>query len=115
MSPAGQCNIIQCRLLATLMLSVGISCATRPVPDPQFADCAGDRVAIVSNNWRVPVDVYTTVPGQGTPMVIGTLLPGERQEIVLPAGAHYVNVRATERARSGMTQPSPIQIRYLCR
>lgn len=104
------------RVIAALILSIGVvACATRPIPDPQFADCAGDRIVIVSNSWRVPIDVYTTVPGQVTPMVIGTVMPGGRQEIVLPAGAQYANVRATEPLRSGMTQSPSIQIRYICR
>ena len=96
------------------MLSVGISCATRAVPDPQFADCAGDRAAIVSNNGKVQVDVYTTVAGQATPMAIGTVLPGGREQLVLPMGARSVYVRATELRQSGLRRDA-IQIRYICR
>jgi hypothetical protein len=104
------------RSLAAALLGISVvACATRPVSDPQFADCPGDRMVIVSNTWRVPIDVYTTVAGQGTPMVIGTVQPGGRQEIVMPEGARYVNVRATEPMRSGLTQLPTIQIRYRCR
>jgi hypothetical protein len=100
------------------MLTIGIgvfACATRPIPDPQFAACPGDRVVIVSNSWRVPIDVYTTVEGQATPMVIGTISPGRREELVLPLGARYANVRATEPMRGGMAALPQIQIRYRCR
>ena len=103
------------RFPAALILIVGVvACAARPVPDPQFADCAGDRAVIVSNNGKVQVDVYTTVAGQATPMVIGTVLPGGREQIVLPMGARSVYVRVTE-PRQGGWRREAIQIRYICR
>ena len=103
------------RLIGALCQVIGIlACIPRAAPDTLETACTGDRVVIVSNNWSQMVDVFATT-GQATPIVIGSVRPGGRDELVMPPGATYAYVRSAE-ARRGMLPPdNRVQIRYRCR
>ena len=106
------------RLTGTLLLLAAIACARRVAPVQQAADCF-DRIAIVSNNWTQAVDVYAQVRDQSTPIVLGTVRRGGRDEFVLPPGATYTYVRSAERQSGNMQYAVPpsdrVLIRYRCR
>jgi hypothetical protein len=74
----------------------------------------GDRVVIVTNNWNQMVDVFAGV-GQSTPVVIGSVRSGGRDELVMPPGATYAYVRSAEARRGSMPPDNRVQVRYGCR
>ena len=99
-----------------MLLAAAAGCAKARVSNPpQPGACEGDRVAVVTNNWTRGIDVYARQSGPLTPIVIGTVLPGGREEFVLPFDATYVFLRPTERAQGGIPLERQTSIRYLCR
>jgi len=99
-----------------ILLAGILGCAKARVSNPpQPGACEGDRVAIVTNNWTRAIDVYARQSGGLTPIVIGTVLPGSREEFILPFDAAYVFLRPTERTQGGIPLERQTSIRYHCR
>ena len=103
-----------------LLCVAALACAKRPAPapDPRVAQCRGDLVVIVSNNWTQSIDVYSGARDQTAPIVIGSVRPGGRDELVLPLGSVYAYVRASEPTAGGYRPMPPtnrVQLRYRCR
>jgi hypothetical protein len=104
------------RYLAVVLLLA--ACAKNPTPEGPTTSCSGEQLAIVTNDWNEPVDVLARLADGGTPRTLGTVQPGSREELTLPAGSPGVFLQTTR-----VVQPStePIQmrrlvhIRYRCR
>jgi hypothetical protein len=107
------------RAAALLVFAAAVACAKRAVPDQQATSCAYERIAIVSNNWTQSIDAYAQVSNQSTPIILGTVRRGGRDEFVLPPGTTYTYVRSSERMPGNMQYAVPpndrVQIRYRCR
>jgi hypothetical protein len=88
-----------------------VGCVARPVREPQFSACHGERVAIVTNESNRTVDIY-----DARDRILGSVTPGGQQEFILPANATYAYARLAPRASNwSMPDGQRIRFRYLCR
>ena len=97
-------------IAATLTGLLLAACAHRGA----LRECAGTPIATVRNHWHLPVDVYAELD-RGSDWLLGELVPGERREFTLPAGATRLGYRW--RATHGGPPPtsSDIAVSYACR
>jgi hypothetical protein len=103
------------RVIAVVTLSVAlIACTRTAAREPRAAACQGERIVIVTNNWNRAVDVYASA-GSASPIILGSVLPGGRDEFVMPFESTYAYTRPTDGAPTGNTTQGGAQLRYQCR
>ena len=105
-------------IVRLLVLSIlAVACAGNPEPaTTATGECRGMRFVAVSNHWSYGIDVYARSRRSSTPILLGTVTPGESREFALEED-QYVGYEV-EGARRVMIPASDrryIQMRYLCR
>ena len=79
--------------------------------------CAGQQIAIVTNDWTAGVDVFARVPG-GEPKALGTVPAGLRAEFPVPTGSTEVFVLQEGREVANAVSRNlkqVVNVRYQCR
>jgi len=98
------------------------ACGGKTPPDtsamPAQANCTGQRVAIVTNDWNESVEIYAVEPDANRPTLLGHLAPTERVEWALPPGVQTVKpvtARAIQPSYEPPAMKQLVRIRYICR
>lgn len=102
--------------LAVPILAASCGGNSTAVSPPALQACAGDRIAIVTNDAPLAVDVYfNSVEGS---QIIGSVTPGSRTEFVLTSGIGSVSVRwqnPSELQTNGPADIRRVRTRHDCR
>jgi hypothetical protein len=106
-------SLAGCARPSGVLLGLALTaCAANPEPDRTLDACAGQFVLIVSNDWTEAVEIYTTRLAQTTPLAVGTVLPGAREEFLLPGDTRRAYALALS---GGRVYDIPRQSRRLIR
>ena len=103
--------------IVALVVAIAAACARNPDPGAGAGEpCAGMRFVSVSNQWSRGIDVYARDRRTATPVLLGTVTPGETREFAFAEG-QYVTYEVEGALRLGLpaSERSLIRVRYLCR
>ena len=100
-----------------LVLSMLAACARNTDPaTTATGECRGMRFVAVSNHWRYGIDVYARGRRSSTPILLGTVTPGESREFALEPDQYIgYEVEGARRFAIPASERRFIQTRYLCR
>lgn len=97
---------------AVVLLAAAAACGPRR--PAQRAVCAGQRTALISNNWSETVDVKALPRNRTVPLTLGSVMSGEHAEFAVPDSVDYVYVQNV-RTPPSMAPRNSIVLRYECR
>ena len=105
------------RYLAVFLL-LAAACAKNPTPEGVSANCAGQQLVIVTNDWNEPVEVFARLADSPTPRSLSTVQPGSREELQMPAGsteAFVLTTRTIQPSTTPIQMRQQVHLRYQCR
>lgn len=105
-------------VFSTLSLFALSACGGRndPATVPATANCRGQQMAIVTNDWNEPVEVYARQGDDARANSLGRVSPGERIEFTLPNGVRQVYpAQVVSRSYTPPEMRQLVRIRYVCR
>ncbi len=106
------------RVLPLAALLAAACGAGKPSTSPATAQCTGQAVAIVTNDWNEAVEAYARTPDNPRASLLARVNAGEQIELVLTGGANGVTIVPARAIEPSYTPPAMrqlVRIRYVCR